>query len=764
MPEEIAIMTKIEYPECEDMGELLKIAKELIGEVAVVGEVVKPYGPLIISLTDSIRRIYNSYEYAQYNKKISNALLDRVDCVGAPVKALKRRKDKIENNFLKKNYYFALIRLLAILKKTQQFITDVSSLWSLRKFPTTKSMKERFERIAKEFDEVIADLNLEIGQDLELQKKKDSQALKTDINILNEFLENIGSPITTSKKQISPIFEEIILIKSHINENNGNEIKLTQISSEELINNTRPKTKDRFGNVIKRWWKVADKPVACKLFDTTQSQKFQDQLVLLNKLNSCTNLIKFYGLSTLEFDLTTSNTIIVYEWAELGNLKNLYEKYTIDWDMKFEIAVGICRGLLFLHGCDIMHHDVRCENIMITSKLEAKIVNFRLCRPIHDDKEFQNVSDPLEHWMAPEQFRNEKRAGYYTFKCDIFSFGMLLWELAFERVPYRGWDDLMIAKHVSAGNREKISFKNRIIHSNNYEVEFTKIIRAAWQDDPLLRPGLYKMFLSLDALNKQQNLSRERMERMDVKLKPRTFNDYDQVIPVFTEFECSNINKDVNVVDNHNKHEGGDYKELDATETDGFLMSIIPIFKLSDGIKAHEQGDHQKAWECFNLHSANNNPRAKYWKAYYLWNGIYEKKNCELAIKILKEAANQNDSKAQFFYASILLKENDEKDNEQDNNNNNNNNNNKREDNDNDKDRITKKYNEYLTYMTLAANNNNLDALYNLGLIYLNGKYNVEKNEEKAIQYLKLASLKEEQRSIESLDKLGIKLFESSDC
>ncbi|CAG8559771.1 3077_t:CDS:2, partial [Diversispora eburnea] len=655
MPEEVAtIKTKIEYPECEDMDGLLKMAKELIGEVAVVGEVVKPYGPLIISLTDSIRRIYNSYEYAQYNKKISNALLDRVDCVGAPVKALKRRKDKIENNFLKKNYYYALIRLLAILKKTQQFITDVSSLWSLRKFPTTKSMKERFERIAKEFDEVIADLNLEIGQDLELQKRKDYQALKTDINILNEFLENIGSPITTPKKQIK-----------------------------ELINNTRPKTKDRFGNVIKRWWKVADKPVACKLFDTIQSQKFQDQLVLLNKLNSCTNLIKFYGLSTLEFGPTTSNTVIVYEWAELGNLKSLYEKYTIDWDMKFEIAVGICRGLLFLHGCDIMHHDVR-----------SKIVNFRLCRPTHDDKEFQNVSDPLEHWMAPEQFRNEKRAGYYTFKCDIF------------RVPYRGWDDIKIANHVSAGNRENIYFKNMTILSNNYEVEFAKIIRAAWQDDPLLRPGLYKMFLSLDALNKQQNLSKEGMERMDIKLKPRTFNDDDQVIPVFPEFEYSNIDKDVKDVNVVDKHEGGDYRELDTIKTDEFLMSIKPMFKLSDGIKAHERGDHQKAWECFNLHSTNNNPRAKYWKAYYLWDGIYEKKNRELAIEILKEAVNQNDT----------------------------------------------------------ANNNNLDALYNLGEIYLYGKYNVEKNEEKAIQYLKLASLKEEPRSIELLDKLGIKLFESSNC
>ncbi|CAG8637545.1 8063_t:CDS:2, partial [Cetraspora pellucida] len=257
----------------------LEYAKSLLGDVAVIGEVVKPYAPLISSLTDSIRRIYNSYDYAQYNKRISNVLLDRVDCVGAPVKALKRRKDKIESNFLNQNYYNALIRLLAVLKKTQQFITDVSSLWSLRKFPTTKSIKERFDRISKEFDDVIMDLNLEVPQDRELQKKKDAQALQADITILNEFLEKIGSPVTTLKKQISPIFEEIILIKSHINENNGNnEIKITQIPPVELINNTRPKANDQYGNVLKRLWQTSGKLVACKRFDTQQTQKFQEQL------------------------------------------------------------------------------------------------------------------------------------------------------------------------------------------------------------------------------------------------------------------------------------------------------------------------------------------------------------------------------------------------------------------------------------------------------------------------------------------------------
>ncbi|CAG8571814.1 874_t:CDS:2 [Acaulospora morrowiae] len=684
--------------------EKLEKARELIGSTTVIGEVVKPYGPLVSSLADSIRRIYNSYEHAQYNKKISNVLLDRVDCIAAPVKALKRRKDKIEN-FLNQDYYNSLIRLLAVLKKTQQFITDVSSLWSLRKFPTTKSIKDRFERITKEFDGVIRDLNLEVRSNLELQKKRDTQALHSDIVILNEFLENIGSPITP-KKQISPIFEEIMLIKSHINESNSGEIKLTQIPPNELIKTTRPKANDRYGNVIKRCWQTAEteKLVACKVIDTTPTQKFMDQLVLLNKLNSCSSLIRFYGMSSLDWGPIPA-TVIVYEWAEMGNLKNLYEKFVIDMPATFEISVGICRGLLFLHGCDIMHYDVRCENIMINGALEPKIANFRLCRPIHDDKEFQNISDPPEHWMAPEQFRNEKRSSYYTYKCELFSFGMLLWELAHGRIPYRGWDESKITKHVLAGNREKIKLGPSL---NTFRIDFAKIVRAAWQDDPLLRPGLYKIFLDLDKLHKEYPWNK--------KLKPLEYNDDDEVIAVFPETDSNTE----------------EIEEDDLFDSDIILLSSVrKRLKLSEGIKAHERGDEQKAWECFDYHASINNPQAKYWKGFYLWEGRCVKKDRTLASQLFKEAADQNHPDAQFFYASSLIEEG-----------------------------VLSETSEYLHYMTLAANNNNVDALCQMGEIYLDGKYNIEKDEEKAIQYLKLAALKNEQRALNRLHELGMKLFE----
>lgn len=181
-------------------------------------------------------------------------------------------------------------------------------------------------------------------------------------------MEKIGPPVTTAKQQVSPIFEEIILIKSYVNENNGNEIKTKSVTPAELVNIVNPGINTQRGNVRKRYWLKEKVPVACKRFDTPQTQKFQDQLIVMNKLSNCPYLVKFHGLSALEWEPLES-TIMVFEWIERYNLKTTYEKYSISWSTKLDIAVGICRGLIFLHGSDILHYDLRCENIFVSMNI-----------------------------------------------------------------------------------------------------------------------------------------------------------------------------------------------------------------------------------------------------------------------------------------------------------------------------------------------------------------------------------------------------------
>ncbi|PKK65451.1 hypothetical protein RhiirC2_755021, partial [Rhizophagus irregularis] len=56
---------------------------------------------------------------------------------------------------------------------------------------------------------------------------------------------------------------------------------------------------------------------------------------------------------------------MVLEWAEKGNLKEVYKQYDITWNRKVHMVLDICRGIMFLNGANIFHHDIRCENVMV---------------------------------------------------------------------------------------------------------------------------------------------------------------------------------------------------------------------------------------------------------------------------------------------------------------------------------------------------------------------------------------------------------------
>ena len=85
--------------------------------------------------------------------------------------------------------------------------------------------------------------------------------------------------------------------------------------------------------------------VACKPISIDNVQRIQKQLAILGKLDACPYIIKFYGLSEI-----AAEHVMVFEWAELGTLMDVYRTYKIDWEAKISIARDICRGLAFLQS------------------------------------------------------------------------------------------------------------------------------------------------------------------------------------------------------------------------------------------------------------------------------------------------------------------------------------------------------------------------------------------------------------------------------
>lgn len=70
-----------------------------------------------------------------------------------------------------------------------------------------------------------------------------------------------------------------------------------------------------------------------------------------------------------------------------------------------------------------------------------------------------------------------------------------------------------------------------------------------------------------------------------------------------------------------------------------------------------------------------------------------------------------------------------------------------------------RKLDEYIRYLTDAANNNNVDAFFTLGSIYVKGTHGITIDKEKGLHYLKLAGLREKQDALDLLKEIGEDLF-----
>ena len=193
----------------------------------------------------------------------------------------------------------------------------------------------------------------------------------------------------------------------------------------------------------------------------------------------------------------------VMEYASRGNLKDAiyshgYSDYLED---KIKIFKKICNGLDYAHNHEfegefgnieigIVHGDIKPTNILIASDLEPKLADFMLVDFYLIEKEDERIkNDLLQHdpsrivgtlsYMAPEQSAN----GIINFKTDIYSLGILLFELLTLSKPYLGMDMVSISDRLSYIEESK---RNCLV----------QIIFNCLQVDPNKRYGAVKEVLS----------------------------------------------------------------------------------------------------------------------------------------------------------------------------------------------------------------------------------------------------------------------------
>ncbi|PIA35391.1 hypothetical protein AQUCO_03500043v1 [Aquilegia coerulea] len=139
------------------------------------------------------------------------------------------------------------------------------------------------------------------------------------------------------------------------------------------------------------------------------------------------NLVKLYG-----FCFDPKIKALVYEYVEKGSLdKILFEnRHNIKWRKLYDIALDTARGLSYLHEhCHerIVHRDIKAGNVLIDSNFVPKVTDFGLAKLYSMDKsQVTTKFRGMRSYDAPEVRMGMPRINY---KCDIFSFGMMLFEI-----------------------------------------------------------------------------------------------------------------------------------------------------------------------------------------------------------------------------------------------------------------------------------------------------------------------------------------------
>uniref|UniRef100_A0A8B9HHX0 RAF proto-oncogene serine/threonine-protein kinase n=1 Tax=Astyanax mexicanus TaxID=7994 RepID=A0A8B9HHX0_ASTMX len=200
-----------------------------------------------------------------------------------------------------------------------------------------------------------------------------------------------------------------------------------------------------FGTVYKGKWHGDVAVKILKVTDPTpeQFQAFRNEVAVLRKTRHV-NILLFMGY------MTKDNLAIVTQWCEGSSLYKHLHVLETNFQMfqLIEIARQTAQGMDYLHAKNIIHRDMKSNNIFLHEGLTVKIGDFGLATVKARWSGSHQVEQPSGSilWMAPEVIRMQDN-NPYSFQSDVYSYGIVLYELMTGELPY---------SHIA--NRDQIIF------------------------------------------------------------------------------------------------------------------------------------------------------------------------------------------------------------------------------------------------------------------------------------------------------------------
>jgi len=200
-------------------------------------------------------------------------------------------------------------------------------------------------------------------------------------------------------------------------------------------------------------WKCAMKELDTTSMSQYMIDGFLGEIQLLELLPQHDNIARYL------FHEISGNRIRLFMTQYHGSLgsymQNRKEK-TFAVSQIWKICLDIIKGIEFLHHHGIIHRDLKSDNIFVVFNekgeiLQCAIGDFDTAKQINSKADAAKTVLGTPAWMAPEVM-DAKALGSYSFACDIYSFGMILYEMLAGKMPYEGTNPMKIPMMVLQGD------------------------------------------------------------------------------------------------------------------------------------------------------------------------------------------------------------------------------------------------------------------------------------------------------------------------